>query len=84
MAAQPPTFESRMLIDGKLVHGEAGAFANVNPATEAVIGECTDASPADVDRAIGAARRAFAETSWSTDHEVPSAVPAATPGGPRA
>ena len=65
---QPPTFESRMLIDGKLVDGQAGTFANINPATEAVIGEVTDASAADVDRAIDAARRAFDETSWSTDH----------------
>ena len=68
MSVQSPTFESRMLIDGKLVDGEAGTFANINPATEAVIGEVTDASAADVDRAIDAARRAFDETSWSTDH----------------
>src|SRR5262245_50943375 len=57
-----------MLIDGRLVDGEAGAFANVNPATEVVLGEVTDASAADVDRAIDAARRAFDETTWSTDH----------------
>jgi acyl-CoA reductase-like NAD-dependent aldehyde dehydrogenase len=57
-----------MLIDGKLVAGEAGAFANINPATEQVIGECSDASAADVERAITAARRAFDDTNWSTDH----------------
>ena len=68
MAAQPPPFESRMLIDGQLVPGEAGDVRPTSSATEAVIGECTDVSSADVDRAIGAARRAFAETSWSTDH----------------
>ena len=28
------SFERRMLIDGKLVDGEAGTFPNVNPATE--------------------------------------------------
>ena len=28
--------ESRMLIDGKLVDGEAGTFTNINPATEEV------------------------------------------------
>ena len=68
MSAQSPAFESRMLIDGKLVDGQAGTFANINPATEAVLGEAPDASAADVERAIGAARRAFDETSWSTDH----------------
>ncbi|KRD20853.1 aldehyde dehydrogenase [Mycobacterium sp. Root265] len=57
-----------MLIDGKLVEGGAGAFVNVNPATEEVIGEVTDASTADMRRAIDAARRAFDDTDWSTDH----------------
>jgi aldehyde dehydrogenase (NAD+) len=57
-----------MLIDGKLVEGAAGAFVNVNPATEEAIGEVTDASTADMRRAIDAARRAFDDTDWSTDH----------------
>src|SRR5687768_3353847 len=56
-----------MLIDGKLVDGQAGTFAVVNPATEQVIGEVADASPADMQQAIGAARRAFDDTPWSTD-----------------
>jgi acyl-CoA reductase-like NAD-dependent aldehyde dehydrogenase len=60
-------FESRMLIDGELVSGEAGTFPNLNPATEQVLGEVADASKADMHRAIDAARRAFDETSWSTD-----------------
>lgn len=59
-------FESRMLIDGKLVEGEAGTFTNINPATEEVLGEVADASKADMHRAIDAARRAFDETDWST------------------
>lgn len=59
--------ETRMLIDGKLVEGGAGAFVNVNPATEEVVGEVTDASTADMRRAIDAARRAFDDTDWSTD-----------------
>ncbi len=63
-----PTFESRMLIDGKLVEGGAGTFTNINPATEEVLGEVTNASKADMHRAIDAARRAFDETSWATDH----------------
>jgi aldehyde dehydrogenase (NAD+) len=57
-----------MLIDGKLVEGEAGSFSNVNPATEEVLGEVSDASVADMHRAIDAARRAFDETDWSTNH----------------
>jgi aldehyde dehydrogenase (NAD+) len=55
-----------MLIDGKLVDGEAGTFTNINPATEEVLGEVADASKADMHRAIDAARRAFDETDWST------------------
>ncbi len=62
-----PASEARMLVDGRLVDGQAGTFANVNPATEQVIGEVADASAADVHRAIDAARRAFDETLWSTD-----------------
>lgn len=62
-------FESRMLIDGELVEAEGGrTYQNVNPATEEVIGVVADASPADMQRAIAAARRAFDETTWSTDH----------------
>lgn len=64
------THESRMLIDGKLVDGEAGSFVNINPATEAALGEVSDASTADMLRAIDAARRAFDETGWSTDHQL--------------
>ena len=56
-----------MLIDGKLVAGAAGTFANINPATEEVLGEVADASSADMHRAIDAARRAFDETDWSTN-----------------
>ena len=59
--------ESRLLIDGKLVDGEVGTFDVVNPATEQVIGAVADASRSDVNRAIDAARRAFDETTWSTD-----------------
>ena len=59
-----------MLIDGKLVDGEAGTFTNINPATEEVLGEVADASKADMHRAIDAARRAFDETDWSTNHEL--------------
>ena len=60
--------ETRMLIDGVLVDADSGAtFANVNPATEEVLGHVADASTAEMGRAIAAARRAFDETDWSTD-----------------
>ncbi|WP_135456725.1 aldehyde dehydrogenase family protein [Mycobacterium sp. DL99] len=64
------TFESRMLIDGKLVDGEAGTFTNVNPANEEILGEVSDASKADMNRAIDAARRSFDETDWSTNNQL--------------
>jgi aldehyde dehydrogenase (NAD+) len=61
-------FEPKMMIDGKLVDGEAGTFTNINPATEDALGEVADASKADMHRAIDAARRAFDVTGWSTNH----------------
>src|ERR1700752_470433 len=63
-------FEPKMMIDGKLVDGEAGTFTNINPANEEVLGEVADASKADMNRAIDAARRAFDETDWSTNREL--------------
>jgi aldehyde dehydrogenase (NAD+) len=69
MPALPPLRpEPRLLIDGKLVESSSGAtFANVNPATEEVIGHTADATREDLLAAIAAARRAFDETPWSTD-----------------
>jgi aldehyde dehydrogenase (NAD+) len=63
--------ETRNLIDGKLVPASNGAtFANVNPATEEVIGVAADGTREDMLRAISAARRAFDESDWSTDVEL--------------
>jgi aldehyde dehydrogenase (NAD+) len=60
----------RMLVDGTLVDaGRGKRFDNVNPATEEVIGTAPDADATDVEWAIGAARRAFDTTTWSTDTE---------------
>jgi len=60
--------EGRLYIDGAFCDAASGAtYANLNPATEAVIGRVADAGEADMERAIAAARRAFDETSWSTD-----------------
>src|ERR1700759_3801348 len=63
-------FEPKMMIDGKLVDGQAGTFTNINPATEEALGEVADASKEDMTRAIDAARRAFDETDWSTNKEL--------------
>jgi aldehyde dehydrogenase (NAD+) len=64
----PFTGEVRMLIDGALVEAASGRrFANVNPATEAVLGEVADAGTEDMSRAIGAARRAFDDTDWASN-----------------
>ncbi len=63
--------EQRMLIDGKLVEAKSGkVFDNINPATEEVLGQVADAGHDDMEEAIAAARRAFDETSWSTDKEL--------------
>jgi aldehyde dehydrogenase (NAD+) len=63
--------EQRMLIDGKLVDAKSGKlFDNVNPATEAVLGQVADAGHEDVEDAISASRRAFDESDWSTDKQL--------------
>jgi aldehyde dehydrogenase (NAD+) len=63
-------FESRMLIAGELIDAENGTFTVFNPANEERLGEVADASSSDMHRAIDAARRAFDESSWSTDHRL--------------
>lgn len=60
--------EARMLVDGELRQALSGeAFDNVSPATGEVLGTVAAAGAEDVDAAIAAARRAFDQTSWSTD-----------------
>ena len=56
----------RLLIEGKLVDAEA-SFATLNPATGEELGQAPDATVAQAEVAIAAARRAFDGTSWSTD-----------------
>jgi aldehyde dehydrogenase (NAD+) len=54
-----------LFIDGDFVPGLGdGVFKTISPATEEVLAEVTEASPADVDRAVSAARRAYDQT-WS-------------------
>jgi aldehyde dehydrogenase (NAD+) len=63
--------EERLLIDGELRQARSGAtFETVNPATGEVLGVAADGSAEDLDEAIGAARRAFDGTGWSTDVEL--------------
>lgn len=63
--------ECRMLIDGELVFASSGAeFDNECPATGLVLGTVAAAEAPDMDRAIGAARRAFDAGDWSTNREL--------------
>ncbi len=62
--------EDRLLIEGELTAAAGGAtFDNIDPSTEEVIGVAANAGHAEMDRAIGAARRAFDSTDWATNTE---------------
>jgi aldehyde dehydrogenase (NAD+) len=52
-----------LFVDGEFTEGSA-TFKTVNPATEEVLAEVTEAGPSDVDRAVAAARRAY-DGVWS-------------------
>jgi len=63
--------EPRLLIDGVLTEARSTRrFDNIDPTTEAILGDTADGGAQDMQAAIAAARRAFDETSWSTDHEL--------------
>ena len=51
----------RPFVDGEFVDGGGEPLKTVNPATEKVLAEVGTADPADVDRAVAAARRAYTE-----------------------
>src|SRR5262245_49341188 len=51
-----------LFIDGEFVDG-AGSFKSISPSSEEVLAEISEASEADVDRAVAAARRAY-EQVW--------------------
>jgi len=69
-----PAPESRAIVDlrstyglfigGEFVEGTGKSFKTISPATEEVLAEVSEASEADVDRAVAAARRAHTRT-WS-------------------
>ncbi|GAB4013160.1 aldehyde dehydrogenase family protein [Nocardioides ultimimeridianus] len=52
-----------LFIDGEFVSGSGESFKTINPATEESLAEIAEASQADVDLAVRAARRAF--RGWS-------------------
>ena len=57
----------RMFIDGAWVGAEDGkTFQSLNPATGEAWAEIPEATVGDVDRAVRAAHRAFAEGPWAT------------------
>ncbi|MEE3849588.1 aldehyde dehydrogenase family protein [Gordonia sp. LSe1-13] len=63
--------ESRLLIGGALVSAtDAAVYDNLSPATGLVLGTAAAAGAEDMNRAIGAARRAFDETDWSTNRQL--------------
>ncbi len=54
----------RMLIDGRHMAAESGqTFDTINPSTGKVLAKVAQAGPADIDKAVAAARRAF-EGPW--------------------
>ena len=52
-----------LYIDGEFVDGSGTSFKSISPATEEVLAEVAEATDADVDAAVKAARRAF-EKVW--------------------
>lgn len=68
MTTLRPAESSLLLIDGKQIPGSGGVFATLNPATEEVLGYAANATAADMDAAIAAARSAFDTTDWSRNH----------------
>ncbi|WP_340589077.1 aldehyde dehydrogenase family protein [Erythrobacter alti] len=58
--------DAKLYIDGKLRDAEGSkTFDVIGPWTGEVVGKAADASSADVDEAIAAARRAFDDTGWA-------------------
>ena len=63
--------DRRMLIGGNLVESGSGRrFASLNPATGEVLGHAPDATVADAEAAVAAARTAFDATDWATNTEL--------------
>ncbi|MCB1706044.1 MAG: aldehyde dehydrogenase family protein [Halioglobus sp.] len=67
--SQPSYGEDRLYINGELRNAEGGRrYDNFSPLTEEKIGEAADATLADAEDALAAARNAFDNSDWSTNH----------------
>ncbi|MFA7601622.1 MAG: aldehyde dehydrogenase family protein [Novosphingobium sp.] len=62
--------DAKLFIDGQLRDATGGrTYDVISPWTGEPVGKAADATAADVDAAIAAARRAFDTTDWSTNKE---------------
>ena len=67
-AASLPDGLDVLLVDGQLRAATGSAtFDTIDPSTEEVLGVAADATSADMEAAIDAARRAFDRGGWATD-----------------
>lgn len=63
--AQSVSIRAQAYIDGRWTDAADGlTFETINPATDKVLANVAACGPADVDRAVAAARRAFSEGVW--------------------
>jgi aldehyde dehydrogenase (NAD+) len=63
--------DAKLFINGELRDATGGrTYDVIGPWTGAPVGKAADATAADVDAAIVAAREAFDDTDWSTNHEL--------------
>jgi len=53
-----------LFINGEFVDGSGSSFKSISPATEEVLAEVAEATTADIDKAVAAARSAYTKT-WS-------------------
>src|ERR1700719_3899828 len=61
-----PTLQTDLFIGGKFVPAASGKrFATTNPATAETIAQVAEGGPADLDRAVDAARQAFESGPWA-------------------
>lgn len=68
-SAAGPAADRRLLIGGELRDAQR-TYPSLNPATGEILGYAPDASVADAEEAVAAARRAFDDTDWSTDTDL--------------
>jgi aldehyde dehydrogenase (NAD+) len=61
--------DGKLYINGQLRDTASGAkYEDIGPWTGEVVGYAADATVADMEEAIAAARKAFDDTDWSTNH----------------